>query len=125
MRATEDRWHYKVERGPDWLFVKVVPPSQDQGDTPHIDTDILNLLRRHTAHRVVLELDEVAALPPQFLEELVALREQLEQDRGVMRLTGLSAPCLEQFRANQLEGRLPTFPTRQEAVFGKAAAPSK
>ena len=125
MQTAKEQWKYEVERGPDWLFVKLVPPADEETPSPHFGREIWNLLQHHTAHRVVIEMDQVQALPKALLGELVTLQEQIAGQQGVLRLSGLNRPCQAQVTKQRLDEQLPAYPTRAEAIFGARSTSAK
>ena len=56
-------WSVDIDRGPDWLFIRLRPPRH--GDTGEISLAemIWEKLDQSFCHRVVLEFDEVTFLP--------------------------------------------------------------
>jgi anti-anti-sigma factor len=110
-------WMADVERGPDWLFVRLA------SDTPLAqDADIANslweVLRRHLAHRMVIQLDELPQLTSRVLGQLAALGERIKQEGGMLRLCGLSPAARESLRTTRLDRLLPCYENRTAAVMG-------
>jgi anti-anti-sigma regulatory factor len=108
----------EVERGPNWLFVKLrshgVPPDK----VPQIADRLWSIASRHFVYRLVLELDELEAMPSDLLGQLVLLQERLAQCDGALRICGLSPECEETMQDRQMETALPNHSTRTQAVMG-------
>ena len=111
-----------VDRGPNWLFVKLRPKRRFAEDVPQIADELWSIASRHFIYRVVLELDELDRMPSELIEQLVILQERLMQCDGSLRICGLSSDCVERLCDSQLDVALPNFATRQEAVLGGDAS---
>lgn len=108
-----------VDRGPDWLFVKLRP------DLEHLDGiagRIWDLLSQQFIHRIVLEMDEVEFLPSMLIGQLVMLHKRVIQRGGAMRLCGLTPQCQEALHLCRLDQALPHFECRADAVRGCSSA---
>ena len=90
MLAVAPGCELEVERGPDWLFVRVADSDQSELQTPPLAERVWNILRQHFTYRLVLELDQVSSLTSRLVAELVQLHRRVEEHGGVMRLCGLS-----------------------------------
>ena len=53
-------WGVDVDRGPDWLFVRLRPGTQDPGD---MADKLWKLADRHFVYRLVLEMDQSTCFP--------------------------------------------------------------
>ncbi len=117
--ATEDL--EIVDRGPDWLFVRLHP------DLDNLDTVADRLwaqLNQHFIHRLVLEMDDVPFLPSRLIGQLVMLQKRVLQHDGALRLCGLSDSCFQALHVCRLDQVLPNYESRQQAVCGcKAPRP--
>jgi anti-anti-sigma regulatory factor len=110
-------WKADVDRGPDWLFVRLgcddpATPSDELGES------LWNLLRCHLAHRMVVELDEVPRLPSHLLGQLVQLGKRIANSGGMMRLSGVSPAGKAAIEAARLDRLFPCYLNRTEAVMG-------
>lgn len=114
-------WVANVDRGPDWLFVKLhnSDPLSDEGLC--LAENLWEILRQHFVGRMVLELDEVD-LRSHLLSQLLALHRKIDCNGGVLRLCGVSDENQQVLRASRLEGRFPQFRSREEAVYGHRPA---
>ncbi len=110
-----------VDRGPNWLFVKLRSSGQMMGRAPQIADGLWSIATRHFVYRVVLELDELESLPPGMMAQLVLLRERLTQCGGALKICGLSEECREILHECHLESSLPHYSTRTAAVMGNGA----
>ena len=71
MLATVPGWELDVERGPDWLLVKVKGPANGAPSTPSLAECLWSLCERHFTYRLVLELDQVEVLTSHLIGQLV------------------------------------------------------
>ena len=104
-----------VERGPDWLFVRLRP---DQDHLDGVAERLWSLLDKHFIYRLVLEMDEVDFLPSQLIGQLVMLQKRVLQHGGALRLCGLSESCAQALLFCRLDRALPNFECRKDAVRG-------
>ncbi|NOZ39923.1 MAG: hypothetical protein GXP24_06830 [Planctomycetes bacterium] len=65
-----------VDRGPDWLFVRLRP---DYEHLDHIADRLWKLMNQQFVHRLVLEMDEVDFLPSLLMGQLVMLHKRVLQ----------------------------------------------
>jgi anti-anti-sigma regulatory factor len=117
MLAISPGWELHVERGPDWLIVKIQSMSAD-GENPPFAETIWSLMQQHLTHRLVLELDQVPVLTSFLIEELTKLYRKIYEHDGVMRLCGLSVYNRRLLHSCRLDERLQPYHDRQEAVLG-------
>ena len=102
-----------VDRGPDWLFVRLHPGEQHD----HLADQLWAMLTQHFIYRLVLEMDEVAFLPSTMIGQLVMLHKRVLQHEGTLRLCGLSPQCKEALHLCRLDQALPNFECRTDAVY--------
>lgn len=110
-------WNLDVERGPDWLFVRPLCDLEHSELQPPLAEQVWTLLEQNFTHRLVLELEEIPLLHSYLIGQLIWLHKRVTSHGGVMRLSGLSTRNREILRQCQLEGRLPNFGNRCEAVL--------
>ena len=108
-------WSVEVDRGPDWLFVRLHPGS---GEPRDIADELWTLANRHFTYRLVLEMNEVHFLPSVLMGQLVMLQKRVLQHDGALRICGLSAECQQALHICRLDHTLPTFADREDAVLG-------
>jgi anti-anti-sigma factor len=109
---------WDVERGPDWLLVRVRNLDQVASEAPPLAERLWRLMQQHFTHRLVLELDEVKSLSSDLIGQLMQLYRRIEAHDGVMRLCGLSSYNRQVLHACHLDDRLLPYGDRQEAVMG-------
>ncbi len=71
-----------MDRGPNWLFVKLRPQRHFAEDVPHVADELWSIASRHFIYRLVLELEEIDQLPAELVDQLVILQERLAQCGG-------------------------------------------
>jgi hypothetical protein len=111
-----------VDRGPNWLFVKLRPKRRFADDVSQVADELWSIATRHFTYRLVLELEELNQMPAELIEQLVILQERLLHSDGSLRICGLPANCVEKLRSSQLESALPIYASRQAAVLGGDAS---
>ena len=111
-------WKTELDRGPDWLFVKLFGPDGDGADARGISETLAMLLEQELKRRMVLELDELEDLPQDLIDELVLLQELLDKQGGVVRVCGLAREHQQALRENKDSRRINSFRNREEAVLG-------
>ncbi|MGW8258381.1 MAG: STAS domain-containing protein, partial [Thermoguttaceae bacterium] len=109
-----------VERGPDWLIIKMRKMDISSKSSPPIANEIWAILQQHFTYRLVLELDQAPVLNSHIIGQLVKLSRMIEEHDGVMRLCGLSAYNRRVLDACRLENRFQSYQDRQEAVMGSS-----
>jgi anti-anti-sigma factor len=117
MLQTAAGWGLDVDRGPDWVFVRV-HPRDGFDDAPGLAQSVWALLEQHFTYRLVLELDEVALLHSPVIGQLVLLSKRVHTRGGLLRLCGVSEPSREVLHLCRLESALPSFDNRGDAVMG-------
>jgi hypothetical protein len=107
-----------VDRGPNWLFVRLRTKRRSQVEVPQFAEKLWSIASRHFIYRLVLELDELDEMPNGMMGQLVLLQERLAQCGGALRICGLSPECEEKLHSYHLESALQNHATREEAVMG-------
>ena len=114
-----DGLELNVDRGPNWLFVKLrKKKSARTAAVPHIADKLWSISTRHFIYRLVVELDELEELPAGWMGELVELQQRLTECGGALRICGMSPECEETASGRQEDGTLTNHATRAEAVLG-------
>jgi anti-anti-sigma factor len=113
-----DGLEFNVDRGPNWLFVKLKTRDAAQSAVPQIADKLWSISSRHFIYRVVLELDDLDQMPSGMMGQLVTLQERLAQCGGALRICGLSPECEETLHNCQLDSALPNHASREAAVMG-------
>lgn len=89
-----------IERGPDWLFVRLDGDLCRAGQPePALADGIWEALQENHAHRVLLEFDRVEAIDDDLIATITALASRIRSAGGLMRLCGLSEVDLRTLRA--------------------------
>jgi hypothetical protein len=107
-----------VERGPNWLLVKLHPSHKAGIPAPDVADELWALMSRHFTYRLVLEMDELGTLPGGMPEQLERLRERVAERGGSLRLCGLSHNCETELSESKLTKALPNHRDRAAAVWG-------
>ena len=118
MLATAPGCELNVERGPDWLLVRVANLDTTDSDAPPFAERIWRLLQQHFTYRLVLELDQVHLLTSRLIAQLVQLHRRIEEHSGVLRVCGLSPQNCEVLHTCRLDDRLTPYHDRQAAIMG-------
>ncbi len=111
-------WTIDVDRGPDWLFVKVHPPKGEPVEIPPLADSVWQLLEQSLTYRVVLEMDEIPLLHSYLLGQLILLSKRVHLHDGMLRLVGLSAQNEQVIKTCRLDGGLPCYDDRDSAIMG-------
>lgn len=117
-----DGLELNVDRGPNWLFVKLRSKTDPLAEMPQIADKLWSISSRHFIYRLVLELEELEELQSGLMGQLVLLQERLAQCGGALRICGLSPECEDSLHSCHLDTALPNHATRTEAVMGSEHA---
>ena len=119
-------WVTRVERGPDWLFVRLETASGDAAGMPDgaLAAGIWRLLEEHRARRLVLELDDVRAVDDRLVDVIADLGGRLGRDGGLLRVCGLSEENLARLRSAGPTREVAHFASRSEALGTRRGGPS-
>src|SRR5688572_4763293 len=118
MLETARGWNLSVERGPDWLFIKLQATPGATADFANLAEQVWQVVQQHFTYRVVLELEGLSMLPSSLIGQLVLLHKRLHMQGGVLRLCGLPATQQKVMTASRLDERFPHYSSREEAVWG-------
>jgi anti-anti-sigma factor len=113
-----DGLEFNVDRGPNWLFVKLKTRKATESAVPQIADKLWSISSRHFIYRLVLELDDLDQMPSGMMGQLVTLQTRLAQCGGALRICGLSPECEETLHNCQLDSALPNHASREAAVMG-------
>lgn len=114
-------WRVDLERGPDWLYVRPLPPA-DQAASIDLADAVWQVLEQEFTYRLVLELDELPVLHSELLGSLVRLSRRIYAHHGMFRICGLSERNVESLRLSRLAGQVSHYASREEAVMGHRPA---
>lgn len=118
MLAIAPGWELEVERGPDWLIVKIQNMDESSECYPPLAERIWALMQQHLTNRLVFELDQILVLNSYLIGQLIQLYRLICEHDGVMRLCGLSAYNRRVLHTCRLEDRFQPYNDRREAVLG-------
>lgn len=122
MLDTSSSLKLDVERGPDWLFVRVNPPD-GWDDAPPLADAVWHIIEQNFTYRVVLELDQIPLLRSCLIGQLVLLAKRVYNHGGLLRICGLSPHNLEVLSAARLGAILPNYRDRSDAVMASWPRP--
>ncbi len=117
MKELNQGWSADVDRGPDWLLVRLHAPNQELEKDAHLAEGLLSLLKKHLVRRMVLELDDIERLQGDLVDELVDLHDRVNREGGVLRICGLSDESQQALRGGQHNAQFPVYRDRREAVM--------
>lgn len=117
MIETAAGWGLDVDRGPDWIFVRV-HPRDGFDDAPGLAESVWNVLEQNFCYRLVLELDAMEVFYSALIGQLVLLSKRIHSHGGVLRLCGVRPGNREVLRQCRLESALPAYDNRGNAVMG-------
>jgi len=129
MLATVAGYEFDVDRGPDWLWIRIrsvrVSSTLGGGFSPvaslavaSLVEQLTELVEKHFIYRVVLELHRVPELSSQLIGELVQLDRHIQKHDGVLRVCGLSPEGRAMFEMCGLDDLCLAYETREEAIVG-------
>jgi anti-anti-sigma factor len=118
MLAVAPGCEMEVERGPDWLLVRIRGFEGDFSDSCLLAEQLWSLMERHFTYRLVLELDEIQMLNSYLLGQLIQLHKRAERSGGIVRVCGLSDYNCRVLHSTHLDELFRPYPSRQEAVMG-------
>lgn len=104
----------RIERGPDWLFVRLDGDARRTSE-PALSDGIWDALQENHAHRVLLELDEVDGVDDDLIAMITTLAGRIRSAGGLMRLCGLSEIDVRTLRARGA-ANVAHFDSRAEAI---------
>ncbi|HEY4760449.1 MAG TPA: STAS domain-containing protein [Thermoguttaceae bacterium] len=118
MLAIAPGWELDVERGPDWLFLKIQNKEAYNETSPPLAERIWDMMQQHLTSRLVLDLSQIPLLNSYLIGQLIKLYKQICEHDGVMRLCGLSSYNRRVLHTCHLEDRFQLYHDRREAVMG-------
>jgi hypothetical protein len=118
MLTSSPGWELDVDRGPDWLLVKVRRPRESAAEPQPLSDVAWDLLERHLTHRLVLDMDCVDHFDEELISQLVNLYSRVADHGGVMRVCGLSAENRRMLSDRHLDDRLVPYCDMGDAVLG-------
>jgi anti-anti-sigma regulatory factor len=121
MLATAAGYEFDVDRGPDWLWIRI--RSMETGSLPvaPLAHEIQELVEKHFIYRVVLELHRIPELTSHLIGELMQLDRYFLEHGGVLRVCGLSPEGRAMLEICGLDDLCLSYETREEAILGSCA----
>ena len=116
-------WTTDIERGPDWIFLRLHAPAKTAGDGANMADVVWHTMQQHSAKRVVLELNELKLLHSRVIGQLVTLHKRICANGGTLRVCGLNDANQAAMHATRLHDLLPCYRDRTEAVTGSQRPP--
>jgi hypothetical protein len=112
-------WTLETERGPDWLFIRPIPPANvmQSGEVEFAEA-IWERMDQQFCYRVVLEMDRIPLLRSWLIGQLVLLHKRVAAHDGLMRLAGMSDGNQDVLHMVRLADRFPQYVDRGAAVMG-------
>lgn len=112
-------WSLDVDRGPDWIFVRLHCDDALAHDATELAEQLWELLQCHLSHRMVVEMDELPRLTSNLLGQLVMLAKRIHGTGGMLRLCGVSPSGEASIQAARLDRLFPHYGNRADAVMGQ------
>ncbi len=121
MLATAAGYEFDVDRGPDWLWIRI--RSVETGSLPaaSLAEQLKELVENHFIYRIVLELHRLPELSSQLIGELVELDRYIQTHEGVLRVCGLSPEGRAMLEMCGLDDLCLAYKTREEAIVGSCS----
>ena len=113
-----DGWEMELDRGPDWLFVRLVPPA-NLAVAPNLAQRLWEVMENQFTYRMLLELDGVQILNSHLLGELLQLSKRVESRGGMLRICGLNGGNHDTLRVSRLNTLFACYRDRGAAVMGQ------
>ncbi|MEQ8789685.1 MAG: hypothetical protein RIC55_25545 [Pirellulaceae bacterium] len=113
-------WNVQMDRGPNWLLMRV---QADPGSKPTADEfcqQVWNLMQRHLTTRLVVEFDGAPPLDAEMIDHLGRLHDRIDDANGKLCVCGLSPDDEQSLRGAKVNAQRPisVFRNRTEAVMG-------
>ena len=118
MLATVAGYEFDVDRGPDWLWIRIRSLETGSLLSAPLAEELKELVERHFIYRIVLELHRVPELSSELIGELVELTRYIKDHDGVLRVCGLSPEGRAMLEMCGLDDLCLAYETREEAVLG-------
>ena len=118
-----DGWDLRVDRGPNWLLVRVRSTHDGPLDDEPLAERLWHLMDEHFVYRLVLELDGVEVLDDLVIRQLERLDHVARDHGGFLRLCGLSRHNWQRVVRNGLGDVFYPYGNREEAVFATHPRP--
>ena len=97
MLATVVGYEFDVDRGPDWLYIRIRNVATDSSPSVSLARlpgsfakQVREVIEKHFTYRLVLDLHGLPELDSQLIGEIVQLDELILRHDGVLRICGLT-----------------------------------
>ena len=121
MLATLAGYEFDVDRGPDWLWIRIRSLETGSLLSAPLAEELKELVEKHFIYRIVLELHRVPELSSHLIGELVQLSRHILKHDGVLRVCGLSPEGRAMLEMCGLDDLCLAYETREEAIVGSCA----
>jgi anti-anti-sigma factor len=111
-------YEFEVDRGPDWLWIRIRCVESGASPVASLADQIESLVEKHFIYRVVLEMQEVCELSSHLIGELVRIDQYILRHDGVLRICGLSPEGRAMLEMCGLDDLCLAYETREEAILG-------
>jgi anti-anti-sigma regulatory factor len=124
MLALAAGYEFVVDRGPDWLWIRVRKAATAANVTASLAEEVKELIETHFIHRVVLQLDSLpklsgnVVLSSMLIDELIQVNQYIHAHDGVLRLCGLCDENRKMLEVCGLDDLCLAYHTRDEAICG-------
>jgi hypothetical protein len=124
MLATSAGYEFEVDRGPDWLWIRVRASRGGDWRNASLADEIKEVINKHFTYRVVLELTYLpklsgnVVLSSKLIGELVQISQFIHAHDGVLRIYGLTAENRAILEVCSLDDICLAYHTREEAIWG-------
>jgi hypothetical protein len=115
-----DGLEMNVDRGPNWLFVKLRNKKAPRAAVPQLADKLWSISTRHFIYRLVVEVDDLEKIPAGWMDELADLQHRLTECGGALRICGMAPEREQPLASGYLDCALSNSATRVEAVMGSS-----
>lgn len=113
--------HCRVDRGPNWLFIKLDPAhavTHSPAEARRWVDKMWDICTRHFTYRLVVELDDLEDMSDDLVMHLKGLSDRLAEHGGALRVCGARSKCERKLAGNHFGFALRNHQNRAAAVLG-------
>ena len=118
-------WDLEIDRGPDWLFVRLKKHKHRAHEPAAVGEVLWLLLEQHSAHRLMLEMDQVETLDEKLIGQLAALDDRICEHGGIMRMCGMKPQHRQLLAHNDVGHHFAVYADRTHALLSKPHIPNR
>src|SRR5205823_3614865 len=111
-------WSLDIDRGPDWLFIRLSPPNHEPAHSEHIEAPLAERVGKEVgegfSYRVVVERGGNEYLPSWVIGGVVGPHKRVTTNGGMLRLCGVSKNAETVLRISRLSDRFPAYRNRTD-----------